>query len=187
MTDSPTTIECPFAVLIDSREQLPYSFDNLYAGPVGRSRRIIVPTRRVALAVGDYSVFGWPRIVIERKSKEDLWNSISQARENFVGRLEKMGDSFLCDWAAVMVEAEWGEILSQPPPFTEYRPKSLARTIQAWMIRFPAVHWIFMPGRDFAEAMTFRLLERYWKDRQTDKTAETAGIAAETAGIAEGS
>ena len=29
-------------------------------------------------------------------------------------------------------------------------------------MRYPAVKWFFLPGRDAAEAWTFRTLERFW-------------------------
>lgn len=76
-------------------------------------------------------------------------------------------------WAAVMIEAEWSELINDPPQRTRFKPKSLARTIQAWSIRYPRVHWVTMPGRAFAEAWTFRLLERFWRDQQRgDERAE---------------
>jgi hypothetical protein len=157
------TITCPFTVLIDSREQKPYTFANLWDGPTGRSRLIEVPTQRAALKTGDYGIKDFPRIVIERKSKEDLYSSISQGRENFVGRLERM--CLEADFAAVVVEAEWSELLNDPPPHTQYSPKSLGRTIMAWMTRYTMVQWLMLPSRAHAEAFTFRLLERYWRDQ----------------------
>lgn len=157
-------VQAPFTIVIDSREQLPYEFDNLYTGPTGRSPRLLVPTTRAALKFGDYAVFGFPQGVVERKSKEDLYGSISQRRDNFIGRLETACTEY--DFFAVVVEAEWSELLSSPPPHTKFSPKSLARTIQAWMIRYPCVQWIMLPSRAHAEAFTFRLLERYWKDKQ---------------------
>lgn len=163
-TKSPKTVRCPFSIVVDSREQSPYLFANLWSGPAGRSPRLVVPTVREALTIGDYAIFGHPRCAIERKSKEDLYASVSQRRENFVGRLERMCRE--CIFAAVVVEAEWSEILTNPPRHTQFSPKSLCRTIQAWMLRYALVHWVFAPSRDHAEAFTFRLLERYWKDRQ---------------------
>jgi ERCC4-type nuclease len=157
------TIVNPFTVVADTREQQVYTFEGLWDGPAGRSKLIVVPTVRATVPVGDYSIEGMlDRIAIERKSKADLYSSVSQARENFVGRLERMAK---LDFAAVVVEAEWLELLTDPPRHTKYAPKALSRTIDAWMIRYP-VHWVMMPSREHAERKTFRLLERYWRDQQ---------------------
>lgn len=159
------TVACPFVIVADTREQHVYTFANLWDGPTGgpKSKLIQVEVKRATVPVGDYSIEGMlDRIVIERKSKQDLYGSISQARENFVGRLERMAK---LDFAAVVVEAEWAELLSDPPKHTEYNPKSLCRTILAWMTRYP-VHWVMAPSRAHAEQFTFRLLERYWRDQR---------------------
>lgn len=166
LTDDPATappektVACPFRVIVDTREQLPYTFDRLYDGPAGRSPRIVVETERFGLPMGDYMAFGAPRFVVERKSKEDLYSSIGSRRENFEARLQRFAGEL--DVAAVVVEAQWSDLLNNPPPFTSFAPKALARTIQAWMVRYPLTHWIFVPDRDWGEAFTFRLLEKYW-------------------------
>ncbi len=151
-----------WTLVVDSREQNPYVFEGLWDGPTGRSAKIVVPTLRKALPVGDYSIEGLTDVVtIERKSKSDLWSSISQNRENFVRRLENM-ESY--SFAAVVIEAGWDDLL-QPPPFTEFSPKSLSRTIQSWILRY-RTRWLLMPDRAYAEAITFRLLQRFWIHQQ---------------------
>ena len=160
----------PFTVAIDAREQLPYTFLNLRDNVKnGRSDTLVVPTARCTLKVGDYSIVGLEEsIAIERKSKQDLYGSVSQSRDNFVGRLERMhGFAFSC----VVVEANWHELLTDPPIHTKYKPKSLCRTIQAWITRYN-VHWLMVPNREYAEAFTFRLLQRLWLDKQEKKSAE---------------
>lgn len=159
-----SAVTCPFTVVYDSREQAPYQFIGLTTG--GKLLRpLVVPTMRAAMKTADYSIFGMPSIAIERKEKSDLFSSVVK-RANFIGRLERMSE-LAC--AAVVVEAEISSILRDPPPFTKYRPKSLMRTILAWTVRYPTVHWWFMPGRDAAEALTFRLLERFWLDRTKEQ------------------
>lgn len=80
-----STIVCPFTVVADTREQHVYTFENLWSGPVGKSPRLMVPIARQALTTGDYSILGMPGIAIERKSKEDLYQSIARGRANFDG------------------------------------------------------------------------------------------------------
>jgi hypothetical protein len=122
---------------------------------------LIVPTRRITLPVGDYALFGLPKVVVERKSKGDLYTSVSQKRENFEMRLRRMCLDYAV--AAVVVESDWDELLNDPPRHTRFAPKALYRTILAWMIRWPRVHWLCMPGREVAEATTFRFLEKFWE------------------------
>jgi hypothetical protein len=112
-----------------------------------------VPTERFSLPEGDYALDAYGGIVIERKSKEDLWSTISQGRDRFEAEL-----------ARIQEESEWSEVVVQPG-FCNLNPKSLTRTIDAFMQRYPKVHWCWMPDRDHAEARTFWLLHRFWKDR----------------------
>jgi ERCC4-type nuclease len=156
-------IACPFSIVVDTREQRPYAFDSIYAGTSHRRSRVLVPTVRHAIPVGDYSIFGMPQVVIERKSKEDLYGSVGR-RENFVGRLERMSD---LAFALVVVEADYLDLIRNPPAFSKLRPRSLSRTLIAWSIRYP-VRWQFIGGRAAAEQLTFRYLERFYLDhRQT--------------------
>lgn len=161
----PPPIPCPFEVVIDTREQAPYSFADVRANVDKNEARYVVTTRRATIPVGDYSIFGYPQCVIERKSKADLYGSVAR-RKNFESRLERMN---LLRYSAVIIEADWREILTDPPRHSKLNPKSLFRTVLAWDQRFPGVHWWAMPGREVAEATTFRMLERFWRDQQRVK------------------
>jgi ERCC4-type nuclease len=166
---TPKVITCPFSVIIDSREQKPFRFEGIPANADQGGSPLVVPTQRGTLAVGDYALFGLPSgVVIERKSKEDLYSSISQRRENFESRLRVMATDYAL--AAVVIESDWTDIIKNPPPFTQFNPKSLIRTVIAWQVRYRPVLWMPMPGRVAAEAYTFRLLERFWFDYQGGKT-----------------
>ncbi len=163
-------LEVPFKIVIDTREQLPYLFKSLYGNADQGSAKLIVPTVRKTLSVGDYSIVDHEDLItIERKSKGDLYSSISQNRENFVERLKRM-QSFA--FSAVVIEGSWDDLLGHPPSHTQFNPKSLSRSIQSWMIRYPGTHWLTMPNRSYAEAMTYRLLERYFLLKQGE-AAET--------------
>src|SRR4051812_12042476 len=121
------TIDCPFRIIVDTREQRPYRFSGLRANSDRGGALIRVNTAYGTLKTGDYSIEGLPGIAIERKSKEDLYGSIAR-RANFEGRLERMTK---LDFAAVVVEAEYSELVSDPPRFTELNPKTVSRTIIA--------------------------------------------------------
>jgi ERCC4-type nuclease len=160
----PTVVTAPFTVLVDQREKLPYQFVGLRTNADQGSVPIVVPLEFRTLTTGDYGLLGYPRVCIERKSKPDLYMSIAQKRANFEGRLKRMA---VMDYAAIVVEAEFYELIRDPPPFTQFNPKALARTLIAWSQRFAKVHFWFMPGRDAAESLTFRIFERYFLDHQT--------------------
>ena len=162
MKPKPEVLDCPFSIVIDSREQLPYTFNGLRSNADKGNLPLRVLTQRLALPTGDYAIFGHPGgAVVERKSKADLYSSISQHRENFEDRLERMCVRHFA--AAIVVEAELGDVIANPPPHTQFNPKALFRTILAWMIRWPKVNWLFLPSRELAEAATFRFLEKYWE------------------------
>ncbi len=155
------TVTCPFTVQIDTREQLPYTFASLTANADKGNARLIVPIVRRVIEIGDYTIAGLETVVaIERKSKEDLYSSIGQRRENFIHRLQILSDHRI--FGAVIVESGWDELIGDPPHYSRLHPKALARTIFAWMVRFPRVQWVMMPNRPMAENATFRLLERFW-------------------------
>jgi ERCC4-type nuclease len=161
-----TPIACPFAVLVDRREQRPFSFAGLTADARQGRRPVLVTLVPATLGAGDYSLaadgqdYG-NRVAIERKSLADLYGTLGQHRGRFeqeLARLQRL------DFAAVVVEADWNTIIRAPPERSRLRPKVVYRSVLTWMQRYPKVHWVMCPGRQFAEVTTFRLLERWWKD-----------------------
>ncbi|MDE2097140.1 MAG: ERCC4 domain-containing protein, partial [Patescibacteria group bacterium] len=119
------------------------------------------------LKSGDYSLLGFEnRIAIERKSLSDLFSTLGQGRDRFHRELERLAATDY-QFAAVVCEADWATVLASPPERSMLRPKTVFRSVIAWQIRYPLVHWWFCPGRAFAEKVTFRLLERFWKEQQT--------------------
>jgi hypothetical protein len=99
-------------------------------------------------------------VAIERKSLADLYSTLGQGRQRFARELERLNGY---EFTAVVVEAEWSVVIGSPPAYSQLLPKTVYRSVIAWQVRYPKVHWWFVPGRDFAEVTTFRLLERYWK------------------------
>ena len=165
-------------IVIDTREQLNYTFSALRADSREGGGVLSVPTRGATLPSGDYSLEGYESLVaVERKSKADAFSTIGTAnRERFVRELERLAEY---QFAAVVVEAEWSEILSNPPPHTQVTPKTLYRSVLAWQQRYPRVHWMMVPGREAGELTTYRILERFWRERE--KELEEA-LALEEAG-----
>lgn len=155
-------IECPFHILVDSREQLPYTFREFKADAAKQFKPLLIEWEWAALSEGDYSIKGCEHeIVIERKSLADLFNSCGEGRERFEREHQRLRKY---QKAAVVIEAEWSTIIQTPPEYTKLKPKSVVRTAMAWWIRY-GVPWFTLPGRRAAEQFTFRLLEKFWKEK----------------------
>jgi len=160
-------VVCPFTVICDSREQLPYSFDRM----PGRTpdEIIAVPAAVQGLPSGDYSIQGMEELIaIERKSLDDAYGSVTWGRRRFeaeIGRLDEMPG-----FAAVVIEADWREIVSpadhRPGWENQTDPRSVVGTINAWSIRYPRVHWLACGSRREAEIRTFQILQAAWKEWQ---------------------
>jgi DNA excision repair protein ERCC-4 len=154
---------CPFTILIDQQEGAPWRFSDLRVGASTTGKRIAVPTKRVHLKTGDYTIEGMEdRITIERKSHEDAWGSFLASRQRFERELERMQSM---DFAAVVIEADWNRFL-QPPAFSKGKPKSIFQSVLAWQQRFPKTHWLLMPNRRAAEHTAFWMLSRFWTDEK---------------------
>lgn len=155
----------PFAVAIDTREQLPYSFEGMRADSDHNYLPLVVPTERHTIHQGDYSIVGHLGAVsVERKSLADLFGTIGGERGRFERELKRLASY---RYAAVMVEAGWDDVLFSPPAYSELSPKIVFRSVITWSQRYQNIHWWFMPDRRLAEVTTYRILERFWKDLNT--------------------
>lgn len=140
----------PLQVVVDSREQCPFTFEGLGA---------VVEV--ATLQAGDYSVRGFEnRVALERKSLDDLLHSISTERERFSRELQRLK---ACDAAAVIVESPAAALRSG-----RYRsrmdPASAWQTCVAFMQRF-RVAFIFCESRQDAERVAFDFLRHFHRDR----------------------
>jgi DNA excision repair protein ERCC-4 len=168
MAPRPKPVIAPFRVVVDKGEQHPFTFAGITADSVdgcspARSRPLLVPTVRAKLRTGDYSVEGMEGLVsIERKSLSDLYQTVSQGRERFE-RLLARGAGMLS--FAVVVEASFARLLTDPPRHTDYSPRAVLRTLMAWSQRY-RVPFFPCEDRRFAELFTLRYLQRFFLDRK---------------------
>lgn len=150
----------PFTVAIDTREQLPYSFTGLKSDAIAGCRPLCVPLRTVCIPAGDYSIDGYvDQVAVERKSYADLSQTLTHGRRRFIAELEKLNRLTM---AWVVCEVDFAGLMAGPPAFSQVNPKTLWRSVMAFQIRYPRVHWWLLPNREVAEAMTYRLLEKWW-------------------------
>ena len=166
---------CPFTVIVDTREQAPYCFQNMSHHPQ-RLSLLVVKAVSQALRAGDYSIQGYQdRVAIERKSLEDLYGTLTAGRERFKTEMARLNE---LEFGAVVVEAGWDQIRKPTQYRDDWRskasPESIFGTMLAWMqdrqssgeTCFPRVHWFTAGSRRMAEVITFSLLDRFWRDRQ---------------------
>lgn len=163
------TVDSPFTVIVDSSEQIPYRFEGITGDYRDDYAPIRVRTVRKRLKTGDYAILEFPGVAVERKSKEDLFNSIrnDERRENFLGRLDRMERD--CRMGYVLVECTFEDIYTNPPPNSNLMPKAAGRTVISWRAEFPNVHWVFCDGREWAEQVCYRLLERHFLHETLEK------------------
>jgi hypothetical protein len=165
-------VVAPYTVIVDSREQHPYSFTGYKADARQGRKPLIVPVEIAGLPTGDYSIKGLEHAVAcERKSLQDAYQTFCHGHDRFERELARL--NALPGWAGIVVESSWGSAIRNPPPHTKYSPKSFYRQVRAWQIRFRGVHWEFCETRSWAERTTLRWLERYYLDEM--KRQKVAG------------
>lgn len=156
-------------VIIDTREQTPYEFTGLLCDKADGGGPLVVPTLRTGLPSGDYSLAGYEeQVAVERKSLADLFGTLGQGRERFERELHRLA---AMQFAAVVVESTLPEVIRAPPPHSDLNPKTVVRSVMAWQQRFPRIHWWFAGPRPLAEAVTFRVLERFLKERLREEAS----------------
>lgn len=164
----PKVYNCPFRIVADTNEGIPYRFTGMRTDKSDGDLPIIVEVIRKPLylrGLADYSIDGLEEeIQIERKSKEDLFGTLGGRRDEFEAEISRLNER--CKVAAVFVESEWTDIFQNPPSHSRLPPKVVSRTVSSWTQKYPMVHWFFCAGRQHAESAVFRHLEMYWRHRQ---------------------
>lgn len=156
----------PFQIVIDTNEQYPFTFDSIFDS---NDRNIVVPVVRRPLylsGLADYTIENYETdIQIERKA-DDLASSMSERRDIFEAELCRLNE--MCEYAAVVCEYPWATILEGS--IHGASAKSISRTVHSWAVRYPGIQWWFLNGRYHPEQFTFRLLEKFWWQKQHAKT-----------------
>lgn len=156
-------LPCPFSIIIDGQEKAPYRFDNIHADARYHSRLLTIQTERNHLTTGDYTIKEmWGLVLVERKSLRDLFRTLGskQTRNRFEREHFRLSAA---PAAAIVVEADWQTILARPPKESRLLPKVVLRTAISWQMRY-RVPWYCVPGRRAGEIVTFRILEKFWKE-----------------------
>ncbi|NQT21639.1 MAG: ERCC4 domain-containing protein [Planctomycetes bacterium] len=144
-------------ILVDTREQLPWSFKDLSA-----------ETEREALPAGDYAIAGVP-FVIERKTPEDFLASITHGRQRLERELERIQAQ---GGGAVVVEGSLDAVLYGAPNRRLSRPgelrvnpNSVLGSIASFQMRYH-VPTYFASSRQSAQRLAWYLLEHARREQQ---------------------
>jgi hypothetical protein len=154
-------IPSPFTIAFDTREQLPFAFRHVH---IDRKKAFVL-TRRVTLPTGDYSIVGLEnKVCVERKSLEDLYQTLGKGRDRFIRELERMQDF---DRSLVVIEASYNQIVKpteyDPLFHSQMHPEAVLGSIVAFAGQFPKTRWKPAGNRKQAEKETFKFLLHYWQ------------------------
>lgn len=143
----------PFIVAIDTREQRPFDFET------GNSEAKIF-TIKETLKTGDYSVYGFEnKISVERKSKADLFGSVTSGRERFEREFARLAKF---ERKCLVCEASQASIL-EGISGSQVDPAAVLRTAISWSGRY-GVPFFFCTSRAEAEWLTLEFLRFSWED-----------------------
>lgn len=138
----------PFTVLIDTREQTPWVFDN-------------TETLSATLSTGDYTIKGLEsRICIERKSLADFIGCCNNksSRERFEAELIRMRGY---DYSCVIIEAGLHNIKDHNYR-SQMHPNAVIGTMAAWSTRHKIMFFL-ADDKDFAARYALSLMSNYHK------------------------
>lgn len=133
-------------IIADTREQLPYSFEN--------------PSEVGTVPIGDYSICGLEdHIAIERKELDDLIGCLTAGRERFEKELHR-GKAL--DYFALVIEASLSDLVNGRYR-SEMNPKSAIQSLLAFSVRYRLPVW-FCENRGYAARITESLLLKYARE-----------------------
>lgn len=141
-------------IIRDTREQLPYSFNNK------------IPYIDKALKFGDYSIKGYEsKISIERKSASDFYGTIAQGRERFNRMLCRMNKA---EFKGLVIECSEEELLTPELSYSNIHPNSVYGSIISFEIKH-GVH-IYYGDRKACQIKIINLFVKFWKlKKEEDK------------------
>lgn len=133
-------------ILIDSREQRPYEFEN--------------PSEVKTLSCGDYSIMGLEDYVaVERKTLDDLIGCLTAGRDRFERELFK-GRSL--DYFCLVIECSLSD-LANGNYRSQMGPKSAVQSLLAFSIRY-RLPVFFCENRKYGQRVTESLLCKYARE-----------------------
>jgi len=160
---------CPFVVLVDTREQAPWHFQNI----VIEKRMWLVKRKLASLKTGDYSIEGCENgILLERKSASDLVSSVTVGHDREARKAARMREvQDKGGFARYIIEGSLANIcreLDAPDSGRKITGYGIIACQASWELKY--VPWLFAGDRRTAEILAFTLLLKWWMDHGSEKT-----------------
>lgn len=159
-TAQPDLYVCPFTVIEDNAEQLPWTFQGVVIG----GRHWLVKRQRRSLDTGDYSIAGHESfITVERKSPQDLVGSVTAGHARFLREHERMAGMVEAGgFACLVCEGSLDEIDDELRQSDRRgSAETLMGCLASWPMKF-RTPWFFAGDRRRAELLAFRLMLKWW-------------------------
>jgi ERCC4-type nuclease len=156
-----------FEIIIDSREQTPWSFSDY------------VKTRVCKLNCGDYALAGDDKFSIERKSKNDFLSTISSGWKRFKRELDRMiKDDFIA--RVIIVECDFQDFCFSefqdkiiPPGHEHYQLTPQFIYSQIAYLTINNVSVIFAGDAFKASELCYRMLIERYKKIEANKNTKS--------------
>lgn len=140
-----------FIIIIDTREQKPFLFQNIKPEPPAIIRK--------GLKTGDYSIVGFEdKITCEKKEINDLFSSMGRNRIRFEKEMVRLATF---DYAALIIESSLAGIFTNPPSRSKMSSKAVFRSLLSWSIKYNVHVWPAW-DRDSGEKITYLLLKNFY-------------------------
>jgi ERCC4-type nuclease len=138
-------------ILIDTREQRPYTFKDY---PVN--------TQVATLKTGDYTLLDHENdICIERKSGTDFIQSITHNRKRFESEVQRMSGY---EYSYIICEWELCQIFRYTQQYTRIKSAdTVLSTVFSWQQRYN-VSFHFFNGRNMAERAIYKIFAMYLRN-----------------------
>ena len=161
-----------FVIQRDTREPHPYGFLEQYELPAAQIVDQVMKT-------GDYGIWkpggGEPEAVVERKTLPDFIGSVCDKRI-----WEQAARLFEIEYAAVVIEATWEEIIKGKWKHSQMNPAALSGCVIKLQQDYGLT--VHIGGkREFAEYWAYKYLRKAWF-RLTEKERKTPAFAPNVSG-----
>lgn len=139
-----------FCIVYDTREQLPYTFNDLGINSLKQC---------LGMSGADYSVKGFEdKIRIERKSQSDFYGSIGKGRQRFEKTIKFLST---LEFAGLIIECSEEELLCPEITYSDVTANSIYGTIVSFQVKY-GIH-IYCGNRNQCRLRLIHWLLKFYK------------------------
>jgi len=160
---------CPFGILVDTREQAPWTFQGIVLRgdqQVVRQHKQTLQTGDYSIAIGDYSIQSYAHhFTIERKSASDLVGSVTAGNARFRREHERMAEMIESGgFACVVIEGSMSAICEELDADDGRRASgnTILGVTASWPQKY-GVPWFYAGDRRRAELLAFQIMHKWWE------------------------